>query len=65
MRRFTSTILYILFCLLVIAATKGNWVNAYIQHNVMFIGINLILSASLNLINGYMGEFSVVHAGFM
>lgn len=65
MRRFTSTILYILFCLLVIAATKGNWVNAYIQLIVMFIGINVILSTSLNLINGYMGEFSVGHAGFM
>jgi len=65
MRRYTSAILYILFCLLVIAATKGNWVNAYIQLIVMFIGINVILSASLNLINGYMGEFSVGHAGFM
>ena len=31
----------------------------------MFIGINIILSTSLNLVNGYMGEFSVGHAGFM
>jgi branched-chain amino acid transport system permease protein len=31
----------------------------------MYIGINIILTASLNLINGYMGEFSVGHAGFM
>jgi branched-chain amino acid transport system permease protein len=31
----------------------------------MFIGVNIILSASLNLINGYMGEFSCGHAGFM
>ena len=31
----------------------------------MFIGINIILSTSLNLINGYMGEFSCGHAGFM
>jgi branched-chain amino acid transport system permease protein len=65
MRRYSYAILYILFCLLVIAATRGNWINAYLQLVVMFIGINVILSASLNLINGYMGEFSVGHAGFM
>jgi branched-chain amino acid transport system permease protein len=65
MRRFISIIFYVLFCLLVIAATKGNWINGYIQLVIMFIGINVILSSSLNLINGYMGEFSVGHAGFM
>jgi branched-chain amino acid transport system permease protein len=31
----------------------------------MYVGINIILAASLNLINGYMGEFSVGHAAFM
>jgi branched-chain amino acid transport system permease protein len=29
------------------------------------VGINIILTVSLNLINGYMGEFSIGHAGFM
>jgi len=29
------------------------------------MGVNIILSTSLNLINGYMGEFSCGHAGFM
>ena len=31
----------------------------------MYVGINIILTLSLNLVNGYMGEFSVGHAGFM
>jgi branched-chain amino acid transport system permease protein len=31
----------------------------------MFIGVNIIMSSSLNLVNGYMGEFSCGHAGFM
>lgn len=65
MRRFTSVILYSLLSLIVVAATKGDWINAYVQIIIMFIGINIILSASLNLVNGYMGEFSVGHAGFM
>lgn len=30
-----------------------------------YIGINVILATSLNLVNGYMGEFSIGHAGFM
>jgi len=42
-----------------------NLINPYIQLVLMYIGINIILSTSLNLINGYMGEFSVGHAGFM
>jgi branched-chain amino acid transport system permease protein len=32
---------------------------------LMFMGVNIILSSSLNLVNGYMGEFSCGHAGFM
>ena len=40
-------------------------VDQYLQIIIMFVGINIILSVSLNLINGYMGEFSVGHAGFM
>lgn len=39
--------------------------NGYVQFVLIMIGINIILSASLNLVNGYMGEFSVGHAGFM
>lgn len=39
--------------------------NQYVQLVIMFVGINIILTVSLNLINGYMGEFSVGHAGFM
>jgi branched-chain amino acid transport system permease protein len=31
----------------------------------MFAGVNIMMSASLNLVNGYMGEFSCGHAGFM
>jgi branched-chain amino acid transport system permease protein len=40
-------------------------INSYTQFVLITVGINIILSASLNLVNGYMGEFSVGHAGFM
>jgi branched-chain amino acid transport system permease protein len=40
-------------------------VNGYAEFVLTTIGINIILCASLNLVNGFMGEFSVGHAGFM
>ena len=39
--------------------------NNYIQLVLIYVGINIILATSLNLVNGYMGEFSLAHAGFM
>jgi branched-chain amino acid transport system permease protein len=39
--------------------------DPYVQMILMYMGINIILALSLNLVNGYMGEFSVGHAGFM
>ncbi len=40
-------------------------VNGYAEFVLATVGINIVLCASLNLVNGYMGEFSVGHAGFM
>ena len=39
--------------------------NSYYLQVVIFIGINVTLAVSLNLINGYAGQFSLGHAGFM
>ncbi len=40
-------------------------IGLYFLTVLMFMGVNIILSSSLNLVNGYMGEFSCGHAGFM
>jgi branched-chain amino acid transport system permease protein len=60
-----GALLYVAFSILLTALVQGGVLNAYIQIVLMFIGINIILTVSLNLINGYMGEFSCGHAGFM
>jgi branched-chain amino acid transport system permease protein len=39
--------------------------NPYYVHLLTIIGMNIILVASLNLLNGYLGEFALGHAGFM
>jgi branched-chain amino acid transport system permease protein len=40
-------------------------INPYYYDILIGIGINLILAAGLNLVNGYTGQFSLGHAGFM
>lgn len=47
------------------AIPRYNLLDPYFQLILIFIGINIILALSLNLVNGFMGEFSVGHAGFM
>lgn len=42
----------------------GN-MDPYFYTILIYIGINIILASSLNLINGYTGQFSLGHAGFM
>jgi branched-chain amino acid transport system permease protein len=44
------------------ASTK---INPYFLSVTIPIGINIILAVSLNLVNGYTGQFSLGHAGFM
>lgn len=41
------------------------YINPYINQIIGLIGINIILVASLNLITGFTGQFSLGHAGFM
>ena len=40
-------------------------INSYYFQIIIYIGINIILAESLNLINGVTGQFSLGHAGFM
>lgn len=65
MRRNIPILGYAILCALAVVLAKADVLDAYMQIILMFIGINVILSTSLNLVNGYMGEFSVGHAGFM
>src|SRR5450755_4711913 len=53
----------IVLCFLV--SLFANRINSYWLFISYDIGINIILAVSLNLINGYTGQFSLGHAGFM
>jgi len=39
--------------------------NEYIQFTLLLIMVNCLMAMSLNLVNGYTGQFSLGHAGFM
>ena len=40
-------------------------INDYVVGRIIYIGIMITLAVSLNLINGFTGQFSLGHAGFM
>src|SRR5213082_84595 len=59
---------WILLAGIVLSAVASHFsgaINSYYLQIVIFIGINITLAVSLNLVNGYTGQFSLGHAGFM
>ena len=44
---------------------QGRLINPYFSRIIMLCGIAITLAVSLNLINGFTGQFSIGHAGFM
>lgn len=57
-------ILVVIFTLVQYLISAG-LLNQYYQINLASICINIILAVSLNLINGFTGQLSLGHAGFM
>lgn len=65
MRKYYLPLLVVVLFIVIIGSSWLRILNDYYQLVLLFMGINIILTVSLNLINGYMGEFSCGHAGFM
>jgi len=53
-----------MFASLVVSLASSH-IDPYFLDVTLGVGINIILAVSLNLINGYTGQFSLGHAGFM
>ena len=58
---FSLLIIYILL----FSAFRTGVLSSYIMQLVMFVGINIVMTASLGMINGCTGQFSIGHGGFM
>lgn len=61
-------LLTLVACAVLFAVMQGlmmaEVIGPFWELNIVLICINIILSVSLNLINGYTGQFSIGHAGF-
>ncbi|WP_051911524.1 branched-chain amino acid ABC transporter permease [Methylomicrobium agile] len=64
-RRWLVPVLLASGLVLAFLVPEYHLLSVYAQLILMYVGINIILAVSLNLVNGYMGEFSLAHAGFM
>ena len=58
-------IIVVLGFLLLLNYYLPSYLNPYLLQILILIGINIMLAVSLNLINGFTGQFSIGHAGFM
>lgn len=58
-------LLYIVSMMMSATGFFGFGVDNYTARLIVFIAVNIILATSLNLINGFTGQFSIGHAGFM
>ncbi len=68
LKQGNKTTLFWLFSLLAIWMAQATWIdqlNPYYLSILIYAGINIILAVSLNLVNGFTGQFSMGHAGFM
>ena len=57
--------LYMVYAMVSKEGLFGFGIGAYPADILMLIFVNIILAVSLNLINGFTGQFSIGHAGFM
>jgi len=48
-----------------VASAVSGSIDPYFLDVVMGVGVSVVLASSLNLINGFTGQFSLGHAGFM
>ncbi len=65
MRKHLMALLIGVSFVVIMGVAWSGLVDEYVQLILMYVGINLILTVSLNLINGYMKEYSCGHAAFM
>ena len=61
---YPALIVVLLYVVVTVLRSVGI-LNGYYIQVMMFAGINIMMTASLNLVNGFTGQFCIGHAGFM
>ena len=55
----------IVFYVVIMLLRRADIINGYYMQVMLFAGVNVLMTASLNLVNGFTGQFCIGHAGFM
>jgi branched-chain amino acid transport system permease protein len=64
-RTITTIIAFVLVYAVIKVLNLAGILNAYYIQLIMLVGINVVMTVSLGMVNGFTGQFSIGHAGFM
>lgn len=64
-RYVINTLLFVAFLVVGLSLIQSGVITKYYTKVLMLIGINIILTVSLNIATGYLGQLPLGHAGFM
>lgn len=65
LKRHIVFISLFLLYVIIFGAYRAGLLNSYLLQLLMFVGINIVMTVSLGMINGFTGQFSIGHGGFM
>lgn len=65
LKRHIVFIRLLLMYIIIFSAYRFGLLNSYFLQLIMFAGINIVMTVSLGMINGFTGQFSIGHGGFM
>ena len=64
-RTIATVIAFVLVYAVIKVLNLAGILNAYYIQLIMLVGINVVMTVSLGMVNGFTGQFSIGHAGFM
>ena len=65
LKRHIVLISLILIYLIIFGASRLGALTSYHIFVLMLVGLNIVMTVSLGMVNGFTGQFSIGHAGFM
>src|SRR5450756_407246 len=64
-RTMATIIAFVLVYVVIKSLNLTGILNAYYIQLIILAGINIVMTVSLGMVNGFTGQFSIGHAGFM
>jgi branched-chain amino acid transport system permease protein len=65
LKRHIISVSLLLIYVIISGAYRTGLLNTYLLQILMFVGINVVMTVSLGMVNGFTGQFSIGHGGFM